>query len=270
MLPAHASSSHALTADAESMPFASESAGSVPKVALITGGARRLGAAMTRVLHAAGLQVVLHYRHSGAEAAQLAAELNALRPHSVHCLAADLLDLAALSRLATAAEAVHGRLDFLVNNASTYYPTPLGQWSAAAWEDLIGTNFKAPLFLTQACAPAICAAGGAVVNIVDIHAQRPPREYALYASAKAGLWAATLALAQELAPRARVNGVAPGAILMPEDTANVAGHADMLQRTPLGREGQPQDIARTVRFLLLDAPYITGQILAVDGGRSLR
>lgn len=237
-------------------------------VVLITGGARRIGAAIARKLHAAGLDVIVHCRRSRADAAALADELNAMRPDSAWPLQADLLDPQAPETLAREAHACRNRLDYLINNASTFYATPVGEITMAQWDDLMGSNLRAPLFLTQACAPALRAAGGAVVNIVDIHALRPLSGYPVYSAAKAGLWALTQSLARELGPQIRVNGVAPGAILSPEDPANVGPHEAMVERTALKRAGNPADIARTVRFLLLDAPYITGQIIPVDGGRS--
>jgi len=238
------------------------------EVALITGAARRIGAEIARTLHQAGINVLLHYRGSREAAASLALELNDRRPDSAFLLQADLLDEAAVAKLAERAVATFGHLNYLVNNASTFYPTPVGQIKGADWDDLMGSNLKAPLFLTQACAPALREAGGAVVNIVDIHALRPLKGYPLYSAAKAGLWALTQAFARELGPEVRVNGVAPGAILLPEDAANVGTHEAMVERTALKREGRPDDIARTVLFLLQDAPYITGQVLPVDGGRS--
>ncbi len=237
-------------------------------VVLITGAARRVGATIARHLHAAGLRVLIHYRGSRDEADALAADLNAVRPDSARTLQADLLDPQAIEVLARDAEAAWGRLDFLVNNASTFYPTPVGEIRESAWDDLIGSNLKAPTFLTQACNPALQRAQGAVVNIVDIHALRPLKGYPVYSAAKAGLWALTQAFARELGPGVRVNGVAPGAILAPEDAQNTGTHEAMIERTALKREGSPEDIARTVRFLLLDAPYITGQVIPVDGGRS--
>ncbi|MBS3799953.1 MAG: pteridine reductase [Thioalkalivibrio sp.] len=242
--------------------------GAEPPSVLITGSARRVGATIARFLHAAGLRVLIHYRGSGADAAALAEVLNARRPGSARCLQADLMDPADIERLAREAVAAWGYLDFLVNNASTFYPTAVGEITEAAWHDLMGSNLRAPAFLTQACAPALARRDGAVVNIVDIHALRPLKGYPVYSAAKAGLWALTQAYARELGPRVRVNGVAPGAVLTPEDAANVGTHEAMIERTALKRAGHPEDIARTVRFLLLDAPYITGQIIPVDGGRS--
>ncbi|AYH45813.1 pteridine reductase [Azoarcus sp. DN11] len=238
-------------------------------VILITGAARRVGADIARTLHAGGADVVLHYRSSSADAEALAAELNRTRPDSASTIRADLKDDGAPEALADALLARHGRLDALVNNASSFFATPLGRIDAAAWTDLIGSNLKGPLFLSQALAPALRAARGAIVNIVDIHAERPLRHYPLYCAAKAGLLGLTRALAIELAPEVRVNGVSPGPVDWPEDGQFTPAERDEIVRhTLLGRPGSPADIARTVRFLLLDAPYVTGQILAVDGGRS--
>lgn len=237
-------------------------------VVLVTGSARRVGATIVRWLHGEGLRVLIHYRGSRDDAAALADSLNAQHEDSARILQADLLKLNDIQRLAREAEEAWGRLDYLVNNASTFYATPVGEIDAQAWDDLIGSNLKAPTFLTQACAPALARTQGAVVNIVDIHALRPLKSYPVYSAAKAGLWALTQAYARELGPDVRVNGVAPGAILSPEDPANAGTHEAMVERTALKREGHPDDIARTVRFLLLDAPYITGQVIPVDGGRS--
>ncbi|WP_157092315.1 pteridine reductase [Thioalkalivibrio nitratireducens] len=235
---------------------------------LITGAARRIGAAIARTLHRAGINILLHYRGSREEAATLAAEMNEARPDSARLLQADLLDERATADLAERAVTEYGHLNYLVNNASTFYATPVGQITREHWDDLMGSNLKAPLFLTQACAPALKESRGAVVNIVDIHALRPLKDYPLYSAAKAGLWALTQAYARELGPEVRVNGVAPGAILLPEDMAAVGTHEAMVLRTALKREGDPSDIARTVLFLLREAPYITGQVIPVDGGRS--
>lgn len=238
-------------------------------VILVTGAARRVGAAIARTLHAAGARIVLHYRSAGHEAAALAAALNAARPDSAACVRGDLAQDGEPQRVASAALACFGRLDGLVNNASSFFPTPLGNIDEAAWQDLIGSNLKGPLFLTQALAPALSAAGGAIVNIVDIHAERPFRGYAVYCTAKAGLLGLTRALAVELAPQVRVNGVSPGPIAWPEDGQYAPAEREaIIADTLLQRQGSPQDIAGAVRFLLLDAPYVTGQILAVDGGRS--
>jgi len=240
-------------------------------VVLITGSARRVGAATARALHAAGARLVLHFRTARDEAAALAASLNALRPGSAVALQADLLDLDALPGLATRAAAAFGRLDALVNNASSFYPTPIGTVTSAQWDDIVGTNLRAPLFLAQAAAPSLRAARGSVVNITDIHADRPLRGHPVYTLAKAGLAGLTRALAVDLAPEVRVNGVAPGPVLWPEDEGvfDCAERARVLGQTPLGREGGPEDVARAVRFLILDADYVTGEIIAVDGGRRL-
>lgn len=239
-------------------------------VVLVTGGARRVGAEIVRTLHEAGARIALHYRQSATAAERLAAELDIARPGSAFTVGGDLAVDGVPERVAQAVLARYGRLDGLVNNASSFFPTEVGRIDRAAWDDLIGSNLKGPLFLSQALAPALREARGAIVNIVDIHAEQPLRHYLLYSVAKSGLAGLTRALALELAPEVRVNGVSPGPIDWPEDgqfppeeRARIVAHT-LLQRT-----GSPADIARTVRFLLLDAPYITGQILAVDGGRSI-
>ncbi len=240
-----------------------------PPVVLVTGAARRVGAEIARHLHAAGARVALHCRHSRGEADSLAAGLNAIRPGSARVLQVDLLDAAQLPGLVGAVIEHFGRLDGLVNNASSFFPTAVGEIDENAWADLIGSNLKAPLFLSQAAAPWLTAAGGAIVNIVDIHAERPLKGYPLYCAAKAGLLGLTRALALELAPQVRVNGVAPGAIDWPADGQLAPAEREaIVAHTLLGRVGAPSDIARTVCFLLFDAPYITGQIIPVDGGRS--
>lgn len=239
------------------------------KTVLITGAARRVGAVIARTLHAAGANLVLHYRGSEAEARALSAELLALRADSVASVQADLLDVAALPGLVDCALERFGRLDALVNNASSFFPTAIGEISEAHWVDLIGSNLKAPLFLSQAAAEALTQSRGAIVNIVDIHAERPLKNYPLYCAAKAGLLGLTRALALELAPAVRVNGVSPGPIEWPEDGSFTPQmQREIIDHTLLRRCGAPQDIALAVRFLLQDAPYVTGQILAVDGGRS--
>lgn len=238
-------------------------------VILVTGAARRVGAEIARTLHATGAHVVLHYRNSAAEARALADELDRLRPGSASLAHGDLKDDGVPAALIDALLATHDRLDAVVNNASSFFPTPLGHIDAAAWTELIGSNLKGPLFLSQAAAPMLRRQRGAIVNIVDIHAERPLRNYPLYCAAKAGLLGLTRALALELAPDVRVNGVSPGAIEWPEDGQFPPEQRDEIVRhTLLGRIGSAADIARTVRFLLFDAPYVTGQILAVDGGRS--
>jgi pteridine reductase len=238
-------------------------------VILVTGAARRVGAEIARELHAAGARVALHFRHSRSDAETLAAGFNATRPGSASIFQADLLDSTSLPGLVSAVMECFGRLDGLVNNASSFFPTALGQIDEAAWFDLMGSNLKAPLFLSQSAAPHLKASGGAIINIVDIHAERPLKGYPLYCAAKAGLLGLTRALAVELAPEVRVNGVAPGAIEWPDDGQFPAAERQaVVAHTLLGRIGTPSDIARTVRFLLFDAPYITGQIIPVDGGRS--
>ena len=241
----------------------------IGKTALITGAAKRVGRSIARELHAAGANIVVHYRLAAEAAEALVDELNALRPESAACFQTDLLDHTALPDLVDFALTRFGRLDALVNNASSFFPTPLASIDATAWDDLIGSNLKAPLFLTQAVAPHLKAAHGAVVNNTDIHAERPLAGFPLYCAAKAGLLGLTRALAIELAPEVRVNAVAPGPILWPEDTSfdNVA-REHIIDHTLLKRSGSPQDIARTVRFLLNDAPYVTGQVINVDGGRT--
>jgi pteridine reductase len=239
------------------------------KVALVTGGARRVGAAIARRLHGAGAKVVIHYRDSEADAARLEAELNAARPRSATKVKAELLAPIAPRALVGAALDSFARLDILVNNASTFFPVEVGAMEASHWEALIGSNLRAPLFISQQAAPELAKHEGSVVNIVDIHAERPLKGYALYSIAKAGLAAMTRSLALELAPRVRVNGVAPGAIAWPEDGQFPdPERARIVATTPLGRTGSPEDVARAVHFLAA-APYVTGQILAVDGGRSI-
>lgn len=240
-------------------------------VVLVTGGAKRVGAAIVRAAHAAGARVVVHCNRSREEADRLAAELEAARPGSAAVIQADLLDTDALAGLAERAAAAFGRLDGLVNNASTSHPTPVGRVDAAAWEDLAGTNLRAPLFLSQAAAPHLRQSRGAIVNIVDIHAERPLPGFLAYTVAKSGLAGLTRALALELAPEVRVNGVSPGAILWPEDGEAFppAERERITVQTPLRRTGTPEDIAGAVKYFLFDAPFVTGQVLAVDGGRSL-
>ncbi len=241
------------------------------KTVLVTGGAKRVGAAICRRLHAAGANLAIHYRASVAEAEALRDELNAVRAGSALCVQADLLDVAALPHLVRATVQHFGRLDALVNNASSFYAATLAETNEAHWHDLLGTNLKAPLFLAQAAAAELRRCHGAIVNIVDIHAERPMHGHLLYSVAKAGLVALTKGLAQELAPYVRVNAVAPGVILWPEDGGweDEEKRRKIVAHTLLKREGEPDDIARTVTFLIGDAPYITGQIIAVDGGRSV-
>ena len=241
-----------------------------PPVVLITGAARRVGAEIARTLHAAGATLVLHYRASAQDAEALAADLNARRENSALALRRDLLDLAGLAGMVEETVAHFGRLDALVNNASSFFPTPIGSIDAAAWDDLIGSNLKGPLFLSQAAAPHLARSHGCIVNITDIHAERPLKGYPLYCAAKAGLLGLTRALAQELGPQVRVNAVAPGTIEWPENATDFPPdeQAAIIEHTLLKRIGSPGDIARTVKFLILDAPYITGQVINVDGGRT--
>ena len=239
------------------------------KTALVTGGAKRLGAAIARRLHAAGASVLIHYRDSEADAAKLEAELNGVRPRSAAKVKAELLAPIAPRALVSAALDAFGRLDLLVNNASTFFPVALGEIEPSHWEELVGSNVRAPLFIAQQAAPELAKREGAIVNVVDIHAERPLKGYPVYSIAKAGLAALTRSLALELAPRVRVNGVSPGAIAWPDDGQfDPAERGRILATTPLGRVGSPEDVAQAVHFLAT-APYVTGQIIAIDGGRSI-
>ncbi len=242
-----------------------------PKAVLITGAAKRVGAVITRVLHQAGCNVVIHCNRSRKEADQLAVELNKHRAKSAAVVQGDLLAYNALKGLVNQAHSCFGRLDGLVNNASSFYPTPIGNISEDDWLDLMGSNLKAPLFLSQAAAPFLRETQGGIVNIIDIHTEQPLKDFAVYNVAKSGLAGLTRSLALDLAPAIRVNGVSPGAIQWPEQTAAYpeAERARIVAQVPLKRVGAGDDIAGAVKYLLLDAPYVTGQILAVDGGRSL-
>lgn len=240
------------------------------QVVLITGGARRVGSAIVRTLHAAGARIALHYRQSAGEATALAAALEAQRPGSSLLLQADLLDVAQLPGLVQRTLAQFGRLDVLVNNASSFYPTPVGSITGAQWDDLLGTNLKAPLFLAQAAAPALRASQGLVLNITDIHGLRPLKAHPVYSAAKAGLISLTHSLARELSPEVRVNAIAPGPVLFPEQGLSDERQADIINRTLLQRRGSPDDIAQAALFFAAHAPYVTGQVLAVDGGRSVK
>lgn len=241
------------------------------KVVLITGGAKRVGAAICRNLHAHGASIMVHYRSSAKEARALQAEFNLKRTDSVALIQADLLNLPMLPNLVGDTVKRFGRLDVVINNASSFFPTAVGEINDKAWDDLIGTNLKAPLFLSQAAVGQLKKNHGCIVNIVDIHAERPMKNYVVYSTAKAGLVNLTRSLARELAPEVRVNGVAPGAIIWPEDEAwsDELSRQRIINSTLLKRVGEPEDIAKAVYFLIADAPYITGQIIAVDGGRSI-
>ncbi|MBC7989413.1 MAG: pteridine reductase [Luteimonas sp.] len=238
-------------------------------VALVTGAARRLGAAIARRLHADGHDLALHYRTSAAEMQALAAELETQRAGSVLTLQADLAEFDRLPELVAQTVGRYGRLDALVNNASTFQPTTLGDTTPAQWDALFASNARAPFFLAQAAAPHLKATRGAIVNLTDIYADRPLRGHAVYCMAKAALVMATKSLALELAPDVRVNAIAPGAILWAEHDDADAKQKAMLARTPLARTGTPQEIAEAVRWLLREATYTTGQVLRLDGGRLL-
>lgn len=240
-----------------------------PKVVLVSGGARRIGAAIARGLHARGWRLALHANTSGDALQALAAELERARPDSVLALHADLRDSAAPAQLVDACVARFGRLDALVNNASNFYPTPLATATPQQWDDLFAVNARAPFFLAQAAAPHLRATAGAIVNLTDLHAQQPLPDHPLYTAAKAALAMLTRSLALELAPQVRVNAVAPGAILWPEQGKSEQARQALLARTPLARTGTPEEIAEAVRWLLEDASYVTGHTLALDGGRSL-
>ena len=239
------------------------------RAVLITGAARRVGATIARALHGAGANVVLHFRSSGEDAASLAQELNAARPGSAVLVECDLLEVAKLPALAETAAQAFGGLDILVNNASTFYPTPLGDITESDWDDLIGANLKAPLFLAQAAAPALHSSRGLIVNLADIHGMRPLRRHPVYCVSKAGLIMLTKSLARELGPHVRVNAIAPGPVMWPEDGVDKELQAKIIDRTALKRPGSAADVARAVLFFATEAPYVTGQILAVDGGRSV-
>jgi pteridine reductase len=240
------------------------------KVVLVTGGAKRVGAAIVRRLHREGASVMLHYRGSEREANALRSELNAARANSVALVQADLLDLAGLAEIVRNAVNRFERIDALINNASAFFPTPVGEMTQATWESLIGANLRAPLFLSQAAAPHLRKTNGAIVNITDIHAERPLKNYVIYSIAKAGLAGLTRSLARELGPEVRVNGVAPGPIAWPEDGSfDEVARQRVISNTILRRTGDPDDVARAVYYLIAEAPYVTGQIIAVDGGRSI-
>jgi pteridine reductase len=240
------------------------------KVAFITGAARRIGAAVARQLHEEGMDIVLHYGQSRDAAEALARDLDRVRPSSVLLVQADLRHCAAFPDLFRQIRAFRGRLDLLVNNASAFYPTPLAAAGEAQWDELVDINMKAPFFLAQQAAPLLREAGGCIVNLVDIHAERPLADHPIYSMAKAGNAMMVKALARALGPEVRVNGVAPGAILWPEQGLDEAARDEILARTALRRAGDPRDIARAILYLVRDADYVTGQILAVDGGRTIQ
>lgn len=239
------------------------------KTVLITGAARRVGATLARSFHAAGANVVLHFRNSAEEATQLASELEAVRPGSVATVQSDLLDVPRFVPLIEATTNAFGTLDILVNNASSFYPTLIGEITESQWDDLLGSNLKAPLFLSQAASSALRVSHGLIINIADIHGLRPLRRYPVYSVAKAGLIMLTKALARELAPHVRVNAIAPGPVMWPEDGTDKEMQAKIVDRTLLRRPGSAEDVARAALFFASEAPYVTGQILAVDGGRSV-
>jgi pteridine reductase len=240
-------------------------------VVLVTGSAQRIGAAIVSMLHTTGYNTVIHYRHSSAEADALVARLNAQRKNSATAINADLNDIAAIRNLATRSLDTWGRIDALVNSASAFYPTPVATATEQQWDDLISSNMKAPFFLSQALAPALATQQGSIINIADIYAEKPLHEHTIYCMAKAANVMLTKSLARELAPQVRVNGIAPGAILWPETggATNEGSQQSILEKIPLKRTGTAEDIASTVLFLLRDVPYISGQIIAVDGGRSI-
>jgi pteridine reductase len=239
------------------------------KSVLITGAARRVGAEIARVLHAAGANVLLHYRSSAEDANALAARLNELRPGSARVAECDLLDVAQLPGLVATALEAFGGLDVLINNASTFYPTPVGDITEIDWDDLLGTNLKAPLFLAQAANAALRVSSGLILNVADIHGLRPLRRYPVYSIAKAGLIMLTKSLARELGPQVRVNAVAPGPVMWPAEGLDRELQEKIIRRTALKRPGSAQEVARACLYFAGDAPYVTGQVLAVDGGRSI-
>ncbi len=239
------------------------------QVALVTGAARRIGAETVRTLHSSGFNVIIHYRNSADEATELANELNSQRKNSAVIIQWDLLKTSSISDLARKCIAIWGRIDVLINNASAFYPAELGHISENDWDTLIGSNLKAPLFLSQALAEELVRSQGCIINMVDIHANRPLKDYMLYSLAKAGLVSLTRSLARELGPDVRCNGIAPGAILWPEEPHQNAQRQKIINKTALKRMGDPADIAEMILFLVTNADYITGQIITIDGGRTL-
>lgn len=243
------------------------------KVALVTGAARRIGAVTVKMLHQQGATVVIHYRHSNMDAENLCDELNAIRDESCLIQQAELADIESLEKMIASIIDKVGRLDILINNASSFFPTKIGEITEDHWDNLFSSNLKAPLFLSQAAAPYLDITKGCIVNMVDVHAERPLAEHPTYCAAKAGLLMLTKSLAKELGPNVRVNGVSPGAILWPEADGNslevTKEHLALIDKTSLKREGSPDDIAQAIYFLVAEAPYITGHIIPVDGGRLL-
>jgi len=237
--------------------------------ALVTGAAKRIGAVISAALHEAGANVAVHYLNSGEDAEQLASQLNQVRSNSALAVQGDLKNTANLEQMIDQLTKRTGGLDILVNNASSFYPTPLESTTEEHWDDLLGTNLKAPLFLSKISLPYLKKNNGVIINIVDVHAQRPLKNHSVYGSAKAGLAMLTRSLAKDLGPDVRVNGVSPGAILWPESGISERVKKNILGQVPLGRPGAPADIAAAVVFLVRDAPYVTGEIIAVDGGRSV-
>jgi pteridine reductase len=237
------------------------------KTVLVTGSARRVGAAIATAFHGAGARVAVHYRSSQAEAESLAARMNRARAGSARAFAAELADPAACETLAAAVVRAFSRLDVLVNNASTFYPTPVGSITPDQFDDLVGSNLRAPLFLSQAAAPALAKQEGLILNIADIHGLRPLGRHAVYCAAKAGLVMLTRSLARELGPAIRVNAIAPGPVLWPERGVDKALRKRIVARTALKRAGSPEDVAQAALFFATAAPFVTGQVLAVDGGR---
>ncbi len=241
------------------------------KIALVTGGAKRIGQAICKMLHASDIDLMIHYRHSSDEAKSLQQELNGIRKDSASIIQADLLNLNVLPSLIHETMNVYGRLDILINNASSYYPTEIGKMNENNWNDLIGSNLKAPLFLSQLAADELIKTKGCIINITDTHIDKPKKNYIIYSIAKSGLTTLTKSLAQELSPEVRVNAVAPGPVLWPENNEefNEIYKQRVISQTLLKKMGSPEDVAMAVKFLVLDAPFITGHILAVDGGRSI-
>ena len=237
------------------------------KTVLVTGAARRIGAAIAGALHARGARLAIHYRNSKTEAEALVARLNAARPDSARAFAADLADPASFDTLPAAVVRAFGRLDVLINNASTFYPTPVGSITQDQFDDLIGSNLRAPLFLSQAAAPELRKREGLILNIADIHALRPLGRHTVYCAAKAALVMLTRSLARELGPAIRVNAIAPGPVLWPENGVDEDLRRRIVARTALKRAGSPDDVAKAALFFVCDAPFVTGEVLAVDGGR---